>query len=409
MINQSETVGVKRWAKMIAVALAAMVIAIIVFASTAFAGLLGEYNVQIVTDGVATTVTTNETEPIEILTKANLTLADNDKLDISGFEAGKGGKIVIDRQHTVNIEKDGKITSYSVYSDTVGDALTEAGLTLGKDDQLNFKTTDPVSDGMVIKINTAFTVTLNADGKSTEFALVEGTTVNDILTLAKVQLGDNDYTEPSANASLKAGMKVNVYRVTYKSVTESEAVDYDTKKTNDSSLEKGKTKVVKKGVEGSADVTYKVKYVNGKEDSRTEVSKKITKEPVTQVERVGTKKVAVASNGVKSKNGYTVGQKISGRYTHYCACSICNGNSRGITASGNKVYNGMADPHYVACNWLPLGSVIRVDGTEYTVADRGGSGLSSQGRIDIFTPEGHAACYRYGTGSCTIEIVRLGW
>jgi len=408
MINQSETVGVKRWAKMIAVALAALVIAFIVFASTAFAGLLGEYNVQIITDGVATTVTTNETEPIEILTKANITLADNDKLDISGFEAGKGGKIVIDRQHTVNIEKDGKITSYSVYADTVGDALTEAGLTLGKNDQLNFELTDAVSDGMVIKINTAFTVTLNVDGKSTEFALVEGT-VNDILTLANVQLGDDDYTEPSADASLKAGMKVNVYRVTYSNVTESEEVDYDTKQTKDSSLEQGKTKVVTKGVKGTADVTYKVKYVNGKEDSRTEVSKEITKEPVTQVERVGTKKVAVASNGVKSKNGYTVGQKISGRYTHYCACSLCNGNSRGITASGKKVYNGMKDPHYVACNWLPLGSVIRVDGTEYTVADRGGSGLSAQGRIDIFTPEGHAACYKYGTGSCTIEIVRLGW
>ena len=39
----------------------------------------------------------------------------------------------------------------------------------------------------------------------------------------------------------------------------------------------------------------------------------------------------------------------------------------------------------------------------------GGSGLSSVGRIDIYTPEGHAAALRGGTGSCTIEIVRLGW
>lgn len=69
----------------------------------------------------------------------------------------------------------------------------------------------------------------------------------------------------------------------------------------------------------------------------------------------------------------------------------------------------MANPYYVACNWLPMGSVIRVNGTNYTVVDRGGSGLSTVGRIDIFTPEGHAACYRYGTGRCSIEIVRLGW
>lgn len=83
-----------------------------------------------------------------------------------------------------------------------------------------------------------------------------------------------------------------------------------------------------------------------------------------------------------------MGQSISGRYTHYCACAVCNGNSRGITTSGRRIYNGMSNPHYVACNWLPLGSVISVNGTNYTVVDRGGSGLSSQGRIDIFTLEG---------------------
>lgn len=408
MINQTEAVGVKRWAKMISTAVVAFILAIVIFASTAFAGLLGEYNVDIVVDGVTTTVTTNETQPIEILTQANIALQNSDKLDISDFKAGEGGKIVVDRQHTIHVEIDGTITTYSVYADTVGEALTQAGMEIHKEDKINFALTDAVEDGMVIKVNTAFTVTLHADGKNTSFALVEGT-VNDILELAQIELGENDYTEPSGEASLKAGMKIHVFRVSYATVTESEEVHYKTTKKKDSGLAEGKTKVETKGVKGKADVTYKVKYVNGKEAGRTEQSRKVTKKPVTQVERVGTKPTGVQSNGVKSKNGYSVGQKISGRYTHYCACSTCNGNSRGITSSGKRVYNGMADPHYVACNWLPLGSVIKVDGTNYTVVDRGGSGLSTQGRIDIFTPEGHAACYKYGTGSCTIEIVRLGW
>lgn len=408
MINQSEAVGVKRWAKMLSTAVIAFVLAIVFFASTAFAGLLGEYNVEIITDGIATTVTTNETEPIEILTKANMTLLPSDKLDISGFEAGKGGKIVVDRQHTIHVEIDGNITTYDVYADTVEAALLEAGMALHKEDKINFALTDPVADGMVIKVNTAFTVTLTADGNTSSFAMVDGT-VNDILTLARVQLGEDDYTVPSADASLKAGMKIHVYRVTYETVTETEKVDYKTTQKKDAKMEEGKTKVVTKGVKGEADVTYKVKYVNGKEDSRQQLAKTITKAPVNQVERVGTKSTGVKSNGVKKKNGYSVGQTINGRYTHYCACAACNGNSRGITSSGKRIHNGMADPHYVACNWLPLGSVIKVNGTNYTVVDRGGSGLSAKGRIDIFTPEGHAACYKYGTGSCTIEIVRLGW
>ena len=205
MIYRSKSGGVKRWAKMLTTAVLAFVLAIVVFASTAFAGLLNEYNVDIVVDGVTTTVTTREEKPTEILTNANITLESTDKLDLSGFEAGKGGKIVLDRQHTVNVEVNHTITAYAVYADTVGDALTEAGLALHSADKVNYAPTDLVTDGMVIRVNTAFTVTLTADGKTQSFAMVEGT-VGDLLDLAKVQLGTNDYAEPSAATSLKAGM-----------------------------------------------------------------------------------------------------------------------------------------------------------------------------------------------------------
>lgn len=175
MIYRSKSGGVKRWAKMLTTAVLAFVLAIVVFASTAFAGLLNEYNVDIVVDGVTTTVTTREEKPTEILTNANITLESTDKLDLSGFEAGKGGKIVLDRQHTVNVEVNHTITAYAVYADTVGDALTEAGLALHSADKVNYALSDPVTDGMVIRVNTAFTVTLTADGKTQSFAMVEGT------------------------------------------------------------------------------------------------------------------------------------------------------------------------------------------------------------------------------------------
>ena len=63
MIYRSKSGGVKRWAKMLTTAVLAFVLAIVVFASTAFAGLLNEYNVDIVVDGVTTTVTTREEKP----------------------------------------------------------------------------------------------------------------------------------------------------------------------------------------------------------------------------------------------------------------------------------------------------------------------------------------------------------
>lgn len=408
MINQSNASGIKGISRAILTAVIAFIVAIGVFATSAFAGLVSQYNVEIQIDNNSVVITTNETEPIDILSQANITLAESDKLDITAFIAGEGGVIKIDKLNNVNIEFDGVITEYSVYGDTVKDALSELGIDAGTEAKINYDLSDPIIDGMVITIQSAKHVTLNDGGKSVQYAIYQGT-VGDLLGFAQITLGAEDYTEPALDTELKENMSVNVCRVTYKEVTAKVEIAYSTTKQNDDTLTQGTEKVVTAGVNGEAEVTYKVKYVNGKEDSKTELSRKTVKEPVTKVVKVGTKQVAPGSNGVTSKNGFTVGQKISGRYTHYCACATCNGNSRGITSSGKKISNGMSNPYYVACNWLPLGSVISVDGVNYTVVDRGGSGLSTTGRIDIFTPEGHAACYRYGTGSCSIEIVRLGW
>lgn len=414
MINLSNAKGLKGVSRAVLTAVVTFVLAIAIFATTAFAGLATQYNVEIVVDSNdAIVITTNETEPIEILSQANITLADSDKLDISGFRSGEGGTIKIDKLNNINVEFDGVINTYSVYEDTVGEALDNLGIELSENSKMNYELTDAVKDGMVITIKSAKSVTLTADGKSAKYAIYQGT-VTDLLELAQITLGEDDYTEPSLDTELEANMKVTVYRVEYKTVTETEEVNFKTTTVKKSSMNEGTQKVVTQGVNGEDQVSYEVKYVNGKEESRTETERTTVKKPVNKVVNVGTKKVSssssstVKSNGVTSKNGYTVGQKISGRYTHYCACASC-GSGSGVTASGKKVYNGMANPYYVACNWLPMGSVIRVDGKNYTVVDRGGSGLSTVGRIDIFTPEGHAACYRYGTGRCSIEIVRLGW
>lgn len=409
MINQSTGSGIKGVSRAILTAVVAFVIAVSIFATTAFAGLASQYNVEIVVDSnEPIVITTNETEPIEILSQANITLSESDKLDISAFTSGKGGTIKVDKANNINIEFNGEINTYTVYEDTVGEALKSLGIIVSDGDKLNYSAEDSVKDGMVITIKSAKSISLTVDGKTNKYAMYQGT-VADLLSFAKVTLGKEDYTKPSADTELEANMKVTVYRVEYKEVTETETVKYKTVTKEDSSMDLGDTKTVTSGENGKAEVTYKVKYVNGKEDSKTELKRVTTKEAVNKVVKVGTKSTStVKSNGVTSKNGFTVGQTIQGRYTHYCACGTC-GSGTGVTASGKKVYNGMPNPYYIACNWLPMGSVVSVDGVNYTVVDRGGSGLSRTGRIDIFTPEGHAACYRYGTGSCTIKIIRLGW
>lgn len=411
MINQSAAGGVKSVSRMVITAVIAFLVAIMLFATTAFADMVASYNVTVLVDNEEYVITTNEKEPIEILTKANIAVLDTDKIDISAFKAGEGGVIAVDRIKTISIKYEKKVRAYQVYADTVAEASKELGLSLNSKSKLNYKLSDKITDGMVINVKSTGSTKLKVDGKVIKVPVTSGK-VSDVIRVAQVKLGNDDYTSPSMKTKLKKDTVVKVNRVKYKTEVVSEVIGFDVTEQENDEYYQGIEKVISEGKEGKANITYKVKYVNGKKTAKKEIKRAVTKNPVNQVVMVGTKKTGgtadVKSNGVTTRNGYTVGQKIKGEYTHYCACGIC-GSGTGKTASGKMVRNGMKNPYYIACNWLPLGSVVNIDGSNYTVTDRGGSGLSKVGRVDIFTPEGHRACFKYGRGSCDLTIVRIGW
>lgn len=330
MINQSNAGGLKGLSRAVLTAVIAFIVAIGIFATTAFAGLVSQYNVEIQIDNDSFVVTTNETEPIEILSQANITLADSDKLDISAFTGSEGSVIRIDKLNNVNIEFDGAINSYSVYADTVGEALNELGIS--SDDKLkaNYELTDSIKDGMVITLQSAKSVTLTVDNTSTKHAVYQGT-VNDLLTLTGISLGADDYTEPSLNTELKDNMAVTVYRVEYKTVEKKENISFKTQKQNDSSMNIGTEKILTKGVNGVDEVSYVFKYVNGKEEGKTELSRKTVKKPVNQVVNVGTK---AKSTGVSDN----ITLQYSARY---------NVSSNPLTSfKGVVYYNGHRETYY---------------------------------------------------------------
>ncbi|GAA2381065.1 hypothetical protein Cme02nite_15280 [Catellatospora methionotrophica] len=75
-----------------------------------------------------------------------------------------------------------------------------------------------------------------------------------------------------------------------RTVTETKTIAHGVKRVNDSTLAKGKNKVRTQGVNGTKKVTYEVTVTDGVETSRVQVREEITKQPVTEVILVGTKK-----------------------------------------------------------------------------------------------------------------------
>ncbi|MFD0782977.1 G5 domain-containing protein [Micromonospora azadirachtae] len=77
--------------------------------------------------------------------------------------------------------------------------------------------------------------------------------------------------------------------VEIRTVTQTQKIGFKTKTINDSSLPKGTKKVTTRGVSGVRTLTYEVTYTDGVQTAKKLIRSEVTKAPVTQVVRVGTK------------------------------------------------------------------------------------------------------------------------
>ncbi len=95
------------------------------------------------------------------------------------------------------------------------------------------------------------------------------------------------------------------------------------------------------------------------------------------------------------------------RITAYCGCEKCCGKyADGITASGKKVKVG-----FVANNWLPFGTKVKIEGLGiYIVEDRGskkyfGTKEEKRKALDIYFEE-HEEAKRFGVKYLRVKILK---
>lgn len=86
--------------------------------------------------------------------------------------------------------------------------------------------------------------------------------------------------------------------------------------------------------------------------------------------------------------------------TAYCGCESCNGGNAGITAMGVEPSEGWT----VACNSLPLGTQISINGNTYEVQD---TGNMDDGTIDIFM-NSHDEALNFGVQSADVYVISYG-
>ncbi len=294
---------------------------------------------------------------------------------------------------------------------TVGEFLEEKKIEIGENDLVSKALEEEIVDEDVLVIRKGRIVELSVDGK-VEIVTATKATVGEAIKEMGIILSETDVVTPGIESAVENGMSINIDRVLNEEVIETQEIAFNTKKVNDKTLAKGKTKVSQKGQTGQKQLKYSVKRVNGEIVSKELVSEEIIKKPVDEVIKVGTKTISKSSNksittGKAKEKDFTYSRKITMKATAYDSSLAENGgNTR--TAYGLVPQFGVVavDPKVI-----PLGTKLYIESSDggkswvygYCIAGDTGGAIKGN-KVDLCF-NSKSECIRFGRRNATVYVL----
>lgn len=167
----------------------------------------------------------------------------------------------------------------------------QAGITLYPEDRarVEVNTLSAGQDvGLEMDVDRATPFTFVLYGK-TMTARTQAATVADMLKEKNITIGADDRVSVAGSTAINSDLTVRVWREGKQTISVDEEVDFETESIKDADRPTSYREVKTPGVKGSRSVTYEVTIQDGKEVARTEIASIMSKEPVKQVEIVGSK------------------------------------------------------------------------------------------------------------------------
>ncbi|CAH2215142.1 3D domain-containing protein [Tepidibacter aestuarii] len=284
-------------------------------------------------------------------------------------------------ENDVTVTVDNKNQEIHTFSNTVQELLKEQNIELGKNDKVLPDLNSKLKDNMDITVKRAFEVNLALNGE-TQTIITTQDTVDGLLKENNIPVSELDKVIPSLDHKLTKNDEIKIVKVEEKLVTKNEDVGYDVETLYDNNLEIGKVQKVQSGSYGKKEVTYKVRYTDGKEESRILVSENITQEPTNEIVKKGTKDFIVTSRGetktfkkslIVSASAYTAGFESTGKRP--------GDKGYGKTYMGTTVRTGViaVDPKVI-----PLGSKVYIPKLGMTCVAEDIGGAIKGNKIDIY-------------------------
>lgn len=178
----------------------------------------------------------------------------------------------------------------------------------------------------------------------------------DMQKAAQVNQGVETSLVSEAESPEPSAPEPQVMKAETKSVIEVVSIPFQSTTQEDASLENGKTLVAVAGINGEKAVTYAVTYMDGVETARAQVSEHVTKPPINEIKKLGTKVKAPTPKPTPR------GNKCDPNYADVCVPVASDVDCRGGSGNGPAFVSG------------PL----RVVGLDIYRLDRDGNGVGCE-------------------------------
>lgn len=270
----------------------------------------------------------------------------------------------------ITVTAAGRSMHRTTYTQTVAQALEEAGVTPAPTDEVFPPLHARVTEGMTLVVRAALPVMLVADGQHVVLESAAAT-VGDLLGRRGIVLDETDKVYPDLDIPLARGMTIRVVRIEHRVVAEQQRIPFDVRASQDPGAPRGMLHVIHPGRSGLKERLYTITVADGAVVGKELVGERLIRTPLDRVVTVGTL-VRLAVQGPFAGREYL--DMVATAYSPYCCWGVDD-----ITSTGMKAGYGVVavDPTVIR-----LGSRLYVEGYGYAIAGDVGGRIKGL-RIDL--------------------------
>lgn len=304
--------------------------------------------VRIVDAGRTYTLTAvGPTSPQVLLARAGVSLAAGDRILVRGYPADldvalePSGQITIQIERPIALTINGKGVRSSAR--TVGEVLSESGMTLHAADEIEPPAETSASDGMTVSYVPSKQYSVAVDQRTVQ-ARSAAPTVGAVLAAAGIPLAGLDFGQPSEDQPAPDNGQIRVVRVSEAILLAQTPIPFQSQTQASSQVELDHQQVLQPGEPGLAISRTRIQYQDGQEVSRVVEPQTIVRPPVDRILAYGTKVVVHTA----TVDGVTIQywRAVQMFATAYSPCNSAPDRCYPGTSSGKPVEKGVVAVRY---------------------------------------------------------------